>query len=123
MVSRWCLLSLVVIGSAQAADHAVALELYRERRYAEAQQRFEAAVAEHDQDPVAHHHLGKLAQLRQDLPMAITHLEKALALAPDNAAINFDYGAVCSLHADTLGMSFRAAHYARRGRVALERAV
>jgi tetratricopeptide (TPR) repeat protein len=122
---RWftCLLVSGVLAGPLAADPATAESLFARQRYAEAQAKFEQRVAEQPEDALAHYYLGRLARLRQDLPKAIEHLETAAALAPEDAATQYEYGAVCGLHADTLGMSFRAASFARKGRAALERAV
>lgn len=117
------LLWLLIGGSIHAEELAAARGLYAAQRYAEAEQAFATVVEENPANVEAHHHLGKLARKRQDLAAAILHFEKARALAPDDPAVQFDYGAACSLHADTLGLSFRAAALARRGRIALERAV
>ena len=118
-----CLLLCGVLASPLRAEHDEALALFEQKRYAEAQALFEQAVTDDPQDSVAHYQLGRLARLRQDLPTAIEHLEKAAALEPENAAIQYELGAACGLHADTLGMSFRAASFARKGRAALEKAV
>jgi tetratricopeptide (TPR) repeat protein len=112
-----------IMVTARADEHAAAIELFEAKRYVEAQSRFEAAVQSNPGDARAHHYLGRLAQLRQNLELATDHLAKASALRPDDAEVQYDLGAACSLHADTLGMSFRAASLARKGRTALERAV
>jgi tetratricopeptide (TPR) repeat protein len=105
------------------ADLARANALVDQQRYAEAQALYEAHVDAHPDDATALMHLGRLARMRQDLSKAVEYLEKAVTLQPDEPAIQYEYGAAASLHADTLGMSFRAASVARRGRAGLEKAV
>jgi tetratricopeptide (TPR) repeat protein len=122
---RWltCLLFCGAVASPLGAEHAEALALFEQKRYAEAQALFEQEIADNPDDGTAHYYLGRLARLRQQLPTAIEHLEKATAVEPENAAYQYEFGAACGLHADTLGMSFRAASFARQGRAALEKAV
>lgn len=119
---RW-LPALLLFPAVLWADLAEAVALYQARRYAEAQAAFEAVVAREPENAEAQHYLGRLGCLRQDLAVGLHHLERAAALRPDDPEIQFDFGATSSLHADRLGFSLRALHYARQGRRGMERAV
>lgn len=119
------LLAVLLIGATRGAADPVAeaVSLFEAGHYPDAQARLEAALASAPDDARLHHYLGKIARRRQDSAAALAHLERAVTLAPTDAAIQYDYGVVCSLHAESLGRSFRAIAFARRGRGALERAV
>lgn len=109
--------------TAPPGDLPAALALFAERRYAEAQPVFEAVLAANPHDTTALLHLGKLAAKRRERELAVDYLGRALAIAPDDPLLNFEYGAACSIHAGTMGTSFKALGAARRGRQAMERAV
>ncbi|WP_221033111.1 tetratricopeptide repeat protein [Actomonas aquatica] len=104
-------------------DLDTACDLFNERRYAEAQPLFEAALAAEPNNTTALLHLGKLAAKRRERELAVDYLQRAVDLEPDNAEFQFEYGAACSLHAGSLGTSFGALRQAHRGRKAMERAV
>jgi len=104
-------------------DLATVRELFAAQRYAEAQEMAESLLPAKTDDPALHQLLGQLARKRRDLPAAVRHLARASQLAPDHAAIQYDYGAACGLLADRSGASLRALGLARRSRTALARAV
>lgn len=121
---RWiALLVLLLSGGGLRADLVTAERLYGEQRYAEAQPEFEAALATDPTNRSALLHLGKLAAKRRDRAEAVRYLKQAVELLPEDAELQFEYGAACSFYADSLGTTLRAAIEARRGRIAMERAV
>ncbi|MCC5023150.1 MAG: tetratricopeptide repeat protein [Candidatus Synoicihabitans palmerolidicus] len=105
------------------SDLAAAQSLFEARRYVEAQPLFEAVLVNAPDDPTALLHLGKLAAKRRERELAVTYLQHALAIVPDDTEPNFEYGAACSFWAGELGTSFKALRQAHRGRKAMERAV
>ncbi len=121
MQRRLLFLGLFSCAAAGAAEDAVGL--YRGKHYPEAQAAFESRLAQNPQDAVAHFYLGRLALARQQLAEAIPHFEQAVKLEPENAEHQFQYGSTCVLHAGQLGTTFRALGLARRGRIAMEKAV
>lgn len=104
-----------------ALDQAEAL--FGQRRYAEAQPLFEAALTADPTNLQALLHLGKLAIKRSAYDQAVEFFGRAVVQAPDDADTLFELGAASSLYADTLGTSLKALQAARRGRSALERSV
>lgn len=62
-----------------------AVELFKARRYAEAQTAFERLVAAEPQNASAHYYLGALALRRNDFDTAIAQLEQATTLDPTNS--------------------------------------
>ena len=121
--TSWCLLCGWIVVSARGADDLTeGRALLEQRRYAEAQQAFEKAAATDPSNGEIFFQLGRLARMRQDWSTAVEQLEKAVQLQPENAAIQYEYGAACGLYANTLGFSLRAASWARKGRTALEKA-
>gem|GEM_PF-591444 len=115
----------VLVNALTAASPSVAEAeaMFNERRYAEAQPIFEAVLETDPQNPRALLHLGQLANKRGDRALAVKYLAKAVAIAPDHAELQFEYGAASSLYAGSLGMSFAALGAARRGRDAMQKAV
>lgn len=85
-----CLL-LIALASAAAepASVASARALFLQRgKSAEAQQAFEAILAQDPRSAPALFHLGRLAYRRDDMPQAISYLEKAVAIAPNDSEIH-----------------------------------
>ncbi len=100
-----------------------ARELFDARRYAEAQPRFEALLEAEPHNTTVLLHLGKLAAKRRERELAVDYLKRAVELEPQNAELQFEYGAAASFYAGTLGTSFGALREAHRGRKAMERSV
>lgn len=121
--ASFALLMFALLATFARADLAEAEALYGELRYAEAQPLFEAVLAADPTSRSALLHLGKLAAKRRDRAASVDYLKQAVELDPDDAELQFEYGAACSFHADSLGTSLRAALQARRGRLAMERSV
>lgn len=118
----WLLLLLSpLISYATPLDDATAL--FDNRRYAEAEAAFTALHAKHPDHPQVLLYLGKLAAKRQNRPQAIAYLSRAVEINPDNAELQFEYGAACGLYAGTLGTSFSALRHARRASKAMQRAI
>jgi len=109
--------------AAASSSLAEAEALFNERRYAEAQPVFEAVLKSEPENPRVLLQLGKLATKRGDRALAVKYLAKAVAIAPDHAELQFEYGAASSLYAGSLGMSFTALGAARRGRESMQNAV
>ena len=122
-LSFHCLCCLLPWGSLRADLLSDARSLYDESRYAEAEPLFAAVLAGAPDNRDALLHLGKLAAKRQDRATAVDYLKHAVALNPDDAELQFEYGAACSFYAATLGTSIRAAWHARNGRIAMEKSV
>ena len=97
--------------------------LFHERRYAEAQPLFEAVLAAESNNTRALLNLGKLAAKRDEHELAVSYFERAVKLAPENAELQFEYGAASCLYAGSLGMSFKALGAVRRGRDAMIKSV
>ncbi len=97
--------------------------LFNERRYAEAQPLFEELLTTEPDNTMVLMHLGKLAAKRRERALAVDYFKRAVELAPDNAELQFEYGAACGLYADTLGTSLKALREALRARKAMERSV
>ena len=115
----------VALASTEEAPHplAAAEALFDERRYAEAQLAFEELNARHPNQPQILRYLGKLAAKRQDRKVALEYFTAAVELRPDDAQLQFEYGAANGQYAGTLGKSFSALRYARRASKAVERAI
>jgi tetratricopeptide (TPR) repeat protein len=116
-------LVLALAGSLRAdPDFDQAVRLYGDRHYPEAKAALERIAAARPQDAAACYYLGMTLRHRGDpqaLDAAVVWLEKAVALAPANAAYLGDYGGTCLELAD-LHHSFT---FATRGRSAMEKAI
>lgn len=126
--ARFAVLAIILTAGgnllwATATSLAKAESLFNERRYAEAQPLFEAVLAAAPEDTDALLHLGKLATKRGERELAVDYLKRAIEVAPENAELQFEYGAAASLYAGSLGMSFKALGAARHGRDAMQKAV
>lgn len=89
-----------------AADPAAlkaATELFNQRKAAEAQKAFEALAAADPKDAEAQFYLGRLALQRNDHEKAVSILEKALALAPNDARIHLRLGDAYGISAQKAG--------------------
>jgi tetratricopeptide (TPR) repeat protein len=100
-----------------------AINLFAERRYAEAQPLFETILQTDARNTQVLLHLGKLAAKRGEREQAVDYLRQAVEIAPQNPELQFEYGAASCLYAGSLGMSFKALGAVRRGRDAMEKAV
>jgi tetratricopeptide (TPR) repeat protein len=108
-------------GSAETVTEA-AIALYTARHYPEAEAVLEKIVAADPQNAAACYYLGMALRHRNTdhaLGDAVVWLEKAVALARDNAAYVADYGETCFLIAD----QERSPLFATRGRDALKTAI
>ncbi|HEY0967662.1 MAG TPA: tetratricopeptide repeat protein [Opitutaceae bacterium] len=106
-----------------AAEPITAVSLFNARSYPEAQTAFEARLSANPADAEAHHYLGRLALTRQSPEEAMPHLEQAALRAPANAEYQFYYGSGAMQAAAKLGVSFKALGLAKKGRIAMEKAV
>lgn len=100
----------------------VAISLYDQKRYPEADIVLRRIVATESGNAAACHYLALTIGKRNDpaaLDEAMPWIEKATALAPDDPAILADYGSFCLMTASR----HRSLGYARKGRAALERCV
>jgi cytochrome c-type biogenesis protein CcmH/NrfG len=116
-------LVLALAGSLRAdPDFDRAVRLYGERQYPEARAALERITAARPQDAAACYYLGMTLRHRGDpqaLDAAVVWLEKAVALAPANAAYLGDYGGTCLELAD----QHHSFTFATRGRSAMEKAI
>jgi len=99
-----------------------AIALYAAKDYPGAEAALENIVAANPQNPVACYYLGMALRHESDelaLKKAASWLEKAVTLAPGNAAYVYDYGETCWLIADRE----RTVVYAIRGRDAIKKAI
>lgn len=123
----FCFFALVAAYLAAQSTEPGSLEdaeaLFNERRYPEAQPLFESILAAEPANTRALLHLGKLAAKRGERELAVSYLERAVKLAPENAELQFEYGAASCLYAGSLGMSFKALGAVRRGRDAMIKSV
>lgn len=110
-------------GSKAATPLDDALELFSERRYAEAEIAFESLFEKYPDHPQVLLYSGKLAAKRSDHKLALRFLDQAMQLRPDDAEFCFEYGAASAFYAGTLGTSFTALIHARRASKALLRAI
>ncbi len=99
-----------------------ALSLYRAKQYPAAAEALEKIVAADPRNAAAHYYLGMTVSRRADdkaLPQAVALLEKATALAPENATYLADYAGLSLL----LAQKNRSLTTALRGRDAMEKAI
>lgn len=114
---RWVLLlfGVTVAGSSgrAATDFARAVDCYHARRYAEARERFVDLSRDRAADPELDFYLGRLALWFDDEKAAVSHLERAARLAPDDARIQNALGDAYGLAAQNAHMLFKLG-WARR---------
>ena len=79
-------------------------------RLAEAADRFDAALAGAGDDPALHAGRGRVALAARDFPLAVHHLERALALAPEASELHYP-----------LGLAYRGIGETERARALLAR--
>jgi len=114
----------LVLGAVLRADAGMdqAVSLYRARRYGEAEAALEPMAASRPRDAAACYYLGMCLRHGAGggaLDAAVPWLEKAAALAPDNAVYLGDLGGTCLQLADR----HRSFSFATRGRAAMEKAI
>ncbi len=124
MGSSFRLLLLLALAGALRADPELdrAVQLYGAHRYPEARAALEQITAAHPQDAAACYYLGMTLRHRGDAgarDAAIVWLQRAVALAPANAAYLGDYGGTCLELAD----QHHSFTFATRGRSAMEKAI
>jgi len=115
-------LFLAIVGRLHA-DNAAAIELFNQRKYAEAQAAFEERIATDSKDITAHRYLGRIAERQQKFDEALNHFETALILAPEDPQCLFEFGGASVTAAGKNGTSLKALSQANSGRNALEKAV
>ena len=96
-----------------------AVALYNQKKPAEAQPAFEALAAANPENADIQFYLGRLALQRNDHEKAVTYLEKAVALSPNDARMQLRLGDAYGISAQkgsSLGM-------AKKCKAAYERAV
>lgn len=129
-ISRYSLkviqfLAVMLVGGGELSATPLddAMELFAERRYAEAEEAFTQLEQEFPDHPQVLLYLGKLAAKRHDQKTSLQYLDRAMELRPNDAEMNFEYGAACGQYAATLGTSFSALSHARRASKAILRAI
>lgn len=124
-VALWGLLMALGMGATpgRTAEPSAAVSLFNSRSYPEAEAAFESRLSANSADAEAHHYLGRLSLARQLPEEAMPHLERAAALAPTKAEYQFYYGSGAVQAAAKLGVSFKALGLAKKGRIAMEKAV
>ena len=105
------------------ADNAAAIELFNQRKYAEAQAAFEEQIATDPKDMAAHRYLGRIAERQQKFEEALNQFETALILAPEEPQCLFEFGRASVTAAGKNGMSLKALSQVNSGRNAMEKAV
>ncbi|MES2697613.1 MAG: tetratricopeptide repeat protein [Verrucomicrobiota bacterium] len=117
---------LLPVSSLLAAEDdpiTAARALYRERgKSVEAQAAFDAIAAADPKNHVAQLHLGLLALRRDDTEKAIAHLERAIALSPNNGDSHKALGDACGRSAQKASV-FKQLGFAKRCVASYERAV
>jgi tetratricopeptide (TPR) repeat protein len=115
----------VLATTAAAADPAAlksAVDLFNARQTAEAQKAFEGLATADPKNAEAQFYLGRLALARDDHEKAITHLEKAVALAPADARYHHRLGDAYGRSAQKASM-FAQMGLAKKCKAAYEKAV
>jgi tetratricopeptide (TPR) repeat protein len=116
---------LLVVPPGLALDQAAynsAVELYTQRKPLEAQKAFETLAATTPDNADIQFYLGRLALQRGDQEKAVTHLEKAVALAPEDSRMQLRLGDAYGLSAQKAGL-FSKMSWAGKCRTAYEKAV
>ncbi|MFA5057973.1 MAG: tetratricopeptide repeat protein [Opitutaceae bacterium] len=116
------LLGLAAGGLLHAASLPEAQELYRARRYGEAQAAYEQVIAAEPDNAEAAYRLGRLALLRDDPATAVKWLEKATALAPQSSPYFKSLGDAYGLSAQEAGL-FSKPGFARKSLAAYQKGV
>jgi tetratricopeptide (TPR) repeat protein len=117
-------LGLLTLGSAapDSAAFRAAVELYQHGKPLEAQKAFEALVATNPQDADIQFYLGRLALQRDDHEKAVTHLEKAVALKPNDSNFHWRLGDAYGSSAMKASL-FSQMGFAKKSKTAYEKAV
>ena len=114
---------LMVAASASAQNGGEAgIASFHANQYADARRALDAAVREHPNDARAHHYLGRIAMHETRFGDAITHLQRAAELEPSVAEHQILLGRAYGQMAVRSGLRKKFG-FAKRARVALERAV
>jgi tetratricopeptide (TPR) repeat protein len=123
---RWLLLvfSTVAVGSSARASAELvrALDCYHARRYSEARSLFHQISLEKAPDAEIEFYLGRLALWFDEGQKALGHLERAVAIAPDDARIQNALGDAYGLAAQQANLVMKLS-WARKCRAAYQRAV
>ncbi|MDD2763897.1 MAG: tetratricopeptide repeat protein [Opitutaceae bacterium] len=126
MSVRFRILSILISLATGGTLHAISLpeaqELYRARRYVEAQAAFEQLIAAEPGNAEAAYRLGRLALLRDDPATAVKWLEKATALTPQSSSYFKSLGDAYGLSAQEAGL-FSKPGFARKSLAAYQKGV
>ncbi|MEI6106855.1 MAG: tetratricopeptide repeat protein [Opitutae bacterium] len=115
--------SLATLASAlDQTAYTAAVELYTQRKPLEAQKAFEVLAATAPDDANIQFYLGRLALQRGDQENAVVHLEKAVALSPQDSRMQLRLGDAYGLTAQKAGL-FSKMSWAGKCRTAYEKAV
>jgi tetratricopeptide (TPR) repeat protein len=114
-----CSLASAAIDS---AAFTAAVELYNQKKPAEAQRAFEALATANPANADVLFYLGRLALQRNEHEKAVTYLEKAVALSPDDARFQLKLGDAYGVSAQKAGL-FSQMGLAKKCKAAYERAV
>jgi tetratricopeptide (TPR) repeat protein len=117
-------LSLAVLASAALDVPAfnAAVELYNQRKAPEAQKAFDALAAANPDNADVQFYLGRLALQREEHEVAVKHLEKAVAAAPNDSRFHHRLGDAYGQSALKAGL-FSKMTLAGKCRTAYEKAV
>jgi len=116
-----CLLP-AALAAADPAAFAAAVALYQQRQPLEAQQAFEALANKEPENAAIQFYLGRLALQRDDHQKAVAHLEKAVALSPDESRYHHRLGDAYGRSAQKAGL-FSKMGLAGKCRAEYEKAV
>lgn len=123
MLTRLALLLLATTGLLRSATPTeAALDLFKAKKYPEAQAAFEKLTAASPNDASAHYYLGVLALRRGDTDEGIARLEKATALAPANSDYFLELGGAYGSAAQKASI-FSQMGLAKKSLAALEKSV
>jgi tetratricopeptide (TPR) repeat protein len=86
------LVATVALAAERAPEQQAAVDLYNQRKNAEAKAAFEKLAAADAKNAEAWHYLGQLAQRSGDLEAAVKHAQKAVALAPGVSSYHLRLG-------------------------------
>lgn len=116
------LLASTLRATSEPAAFNAAVQLYRQRKPVEAQQAFEVLAASDPRNADVQSYLGRLALQRSEFEKAVAILERAVALAPNDARIHQQLGDAYGLSAQKAGL-FAKLGLARKCRAEYEKAV
>lgn len=121
--SRLCLAFLLTAGSIIAGPtYREALDLYKSKQYPEARFAFQQLTADEPANPKYRYFLGMIALRRSDYDEAISQLEQATELAPDNSDYFAELGNAYGSASRKAGVLSQIS-LAKKCRFALEKAV